>query len=82
MPKFRLEMWHSEQCWFSGGRALVCPGGGFYFDTHHNCLAACFPGPPISCLPAAGAGLIGRQRDCNRACQLCAYKMGRESSNR
>lgn len=36
----------------------------------------------LPCLPAAGAGLIGRQRDCNRACQLCAYNMGRESSNR
>lgn len=55
MPKFRREMGHSEQCWFSGGRALVCPGRGFYFDTHHNCLAACFPGSPLPACCRGGA---------------------------
>lgn len=54
MPKFRPEMWHSE-CWFSGiGSAMVCSGGSFYFETHHNCLASVFHRPPLCLLPGRG----------------------------
>ena len=54
MPKFRLEMGHSEPCWFSGGRALVCPGGGLLFWHSPQLFGRRFPRHPPPRPPGRG----------------------------